>query len=111
MFYDPITETIHDFVGGENDLKRRILRCIGNPEDRFAEDKLRMLRAVRFATRFGFELDESTANAVKKHVSEITVVSVERITQELCKMLAHDNRRQAVEMSCSYLQCQFRMGT
>jgi len=99
MFYDPITETIHDFVGGENDLKRRILRCIGNPEDRFAEDKLRMLRAVRFATRFGFELDESTANAVKKHVSEITVVSVERITQELCKMLAHDNRRQAVEMS------------
>ncbi|MBD3676404.1 MAG: CCA tRNA nucleotidyltransferase [Planctomycetaceae bacterium] len=98
MFFDPLTETIHDYVGGERDLQDRILRCIGKPEDRFAEDKLRMLRAVRFAARFGFEMDPATAAAVRKHVSELTVVSIERITQELLKMLAHDNRRQAVEM-------------
>lgn len=98
MFYDPLTETIHDYVGGEQDLQRRILRCIGDPEDRFAEDKLRMLRAVRFATRFGFQIEQATSDAVRKHVSEITVVSVERISQELLKMLAHDNRRQAIEL-------------
>lgn len=99
MFFDPLTETIHDYVGGEQDLKNRILRCIGNPEDRFAEDKLRMLRAVRFAARFGFQIDPATADAIRKHVSDITVVSVERIAQELLKMLAHDNRRQALELS------------
>ncbi|MDB4679987.1 CCA tRNA nucleotidyltransferase [Planctomycetaceae bacterium] len=99
MFFDPLTETIHDYVGGEEDLRRRVLRCIGDPEDRFAEDKLRMLRAVRFATRFGFDVEASTAEAIQKHVSEITVVSVERITQELLKMLGHDHRRQAVELS------------
>jgi poly(A) polymerase len=99
MFYDPLTETIHDYVGGEEDLKRRLLRCIGNPEDRFYEDKLRMLRAVRFAARFGFELESRTAEAVRKHAQEITVVSVERITQELRKMLAHDNRRRAIELA------------
>jgi poly(A) polymerase len=99
MFFDPLTETIHDYVGGEEDLKRRVLRCIGDPEDRLAEDKLRMLRAVRFATRFGFDVESSTAEALKQHVAEITVVSVERIAQELLKMLAHDNRRQAVQLS------------
>lgn len=99
MFYDPVEETILDYVGGEADLKARRLRAIGEPHERIREDKLRMLRAIRFAAIFDFELDEATARAVADMAHEVTVVSAERIAQELQKMLASPSRRRAIELA------------
>lgn len=98
MFYDPLTEQVHDFVGGTEDLGRKLIRAIGHPEDRMAEDKLRLLRAVRFTAVLEFELDPQTAAAVKAMAHQIIVVSAERITQELHKMLAHYHRARAVQL-------------
>lgn len=92
LFYDPINSEIFDFVGGREDLKAGILRAIGNPGDRFAEDKLRLLRAVRFATTLGFTIDPETWNALLKLAPEIHAVSAERIKEELCKILLSPNR-------------------
>lgn len=98
MFFDPLTDTLHDFVGGEQDLGRGIVRAIGNPYDRMSEDKLRMLRAVRFAATLEFELDEATAAAVREMAGEILVVSWERITQELKRMLVDRHRERAMRL-------------
>ncbi len=92
MFYDPVDEKVLDFVGGEADLNARIVRAIGNPQDRMTEDKLRMLRAVRFTANLGFELDQATADAIRGMASQITVVSAERISQELKRILVDPNR-------------------
>ena len=83
MFYDPIDENVIDFVGGQEDLKRKVIRAIGVPDQRIAEDKLRMLRAVRFAARFGFEFDEATRASVARHAADVVVVSGERIQMEM----------------------------
>jgi tRNA nucleotidyltransferase/poly(A) polymerase len=99
MFLDPQTGEVLDFVGGRDDLASKTVRSIGSPHVRIAEDKLRMLRAVRMTARFGFELDAETAAAVQKHSAELAVVSAERITQELKKMLVHFRRAQAMELS------------
>ncbi|MBS0263018.1 MAG: CCA tRNA nucleotidyltransferase [Planctomycetes bacterium] len=101
MFYDPLTEQVYDYVGGQDDLQRRVVRAIGDPWARFREDKLRMLRAVRMVARFDFALDPSTAAAVQSMGSEILVVSQERIAQELKKMLVHRRRRRALELAQS----------
>ena len=85
IFFDPVAEVLHDFVGGEEDLKRGVIRAIGNPEKRIDEDKLRMLRAVRFAARFGFQIDPETSVAIRDHANEITIVSGERISAEFRK--------------------------
>lgn len=98
MFYDPLTEEIHDYVGGRDDIHRKIVRAIGDPAARMTEDKLRLLRAVRFAASLGFELDERTARAVVAMAPEIGVVSVERIAQELRKMLVNVNRQRAMAL-------------
>lgn len=90
IFFDPINDKIHDFVGGQYDLNHKIIRMVGNPEERIKEDKLRILRVVRFAARFGWKVDDATADAVVKHASEITTVSAERIGDELTKILAHE---------------------
>ncbi|XZE18440.1 CCA tRNA nucleotidyltransferase [Pirellulaceae bacterium SH449] len=87
IFYDPVAEALHDFVGGEEDLRRGIIRAIGDPEKRIEEDKLRMLRAVRFAARFGFEIDSATFAAVRAHANEIAIVSGERIAAEFRKLV------------------------
>jgi len=87
-----------DFVGGRDDLKARTLRAIGDPSERFAEDKLRMLRAVRFATTLGFTIDPPTWDAVKRHATEIHVVSAERIRDELCKILLSPNRLRGFDL-------------
>lgn len=92
MFYDPIEERVLDYVGGQADLNRKVLRAIGDPHERMTEDKLRMLRAVRFAATLEFTLDEHTLAAVAKMAPEMIVVSAERIAQELRKMLAHRTR-------------------
>src|SRR5580692_10955471 len=99
MFYDPISEQVHDYVGGESDLAARVVRAIGRPADRMTEDKLRMLRAVRFAATLDFQLDAATANAVRAMAPEIHVVSAERIAQELKKMLVDPHRRRAIELA------------
>ena len=98
MFYDPIAERVHDFVGGEKDLNRKLVRAIGVPQDRMEEDKLRLLRAVRFTALLCFELEPATADAVKIMASQIVVVSAERISQELRKMLAHPQRASAMRL-------------
>lgn len=96
MFYDPATKNIYDYVGGQEDLHKKIVRAIGNPHDRFTEDRLRMIRAVRFTSRLGFHLEEATALAIKACASSLLpAVSMERIWQELCKMSADPRLDQA----------------
>ncbi len=85
MFFDPLAQQVLDYVGGERDLGAGIVRAIGDPHDRVREDKLRMLRAVRFAANLDFELDPITASAVREMADQLTVVSAERITQEPAK--------------------------
>src|SRR5262245_38157167 len=83
MFFDPLQGELVDYVGGQADLRGRVLRAIGEPRERFTEDKLRMLRAVRLAARFEFDIHPDTAAAIRAMASEIEVVSAERITDEL----------------------------
>ena len=87
MFFDPLDNRVIDYVGGQEDLQRGLVRAIGDPAARFAEDKLRMLRAVRFAATFQFALDPGTLAAIQHHAAEIVVVSAERIAAELRRML------------------------
>ncbi len=98
MFYDPIAQRVLDYVGGEQDLSAGIVRAIGNPADRMREDKLRMLRAVRFAAGMEFQMDQATAQAVRGMAREILIVSAERIAQELRLMLTDRHRKRAVEL-------------
>lgn len=98
MFFDPLANEVIDYVGGQQDLAAGIVRAIGDPRERMSEDKLRLLRAVRFAATFGFKLDDVTRVAVQEMAQELTVVSSERIAQELKRMLVHENRRRAVEL-------------
>ncbi len=98
MFFDPVEGRVIDFVGGQEDLRRGMIRAIGDPEERIAEDKLRMLRAIRFASAFDFELDPKTYEAIRRRAAEIGVVSVERIAEEMRKMLTGDGRSRAVRL-------------
>ncbi len=98
MFYDPSDEKIYDFVGGRNDLSRGIIRTIGKAEDRFSEDYLRILRAVRFCVRFGYELSEDVRPAVLKLVGNLKNLSAERIRDELDKMLTGPEPDRALRM-------------
>jgi poly(A) polymerase len=86
LFYDPLTQKIHDWVGGEKDLRAKIIRTIGRPEERFGEDHLRLLRAVRFAAQLDFEIEAKTFAAVKKLAPKIKLISAERIRDELLKL-------------------------
>jgi poly(A) polymerase len=87
-----------DFVAGQTDLEAKIIRAIGEPDRRFKEDKLRMMRAVRFAARFGFEIEAETFRAIRRHVAEIHQISPERLREELTKMLTEGAARQAFEL-------------
>jgi tRNA nucleotidyltransferase/poly(A) polymerase len=98
LFYDPVAEQVVDYVGGQADLADRLIRAIGDPDLRFGEDKLRMLRAVRFAATFGFRIEDETFGAIGKMAADITTVSAERIGGELRRMLLDANRRTALEL-------------
>lgn len=98
MFYDPLESRVLDYVHGETDLAAGVIRAIGEPRERFREDKLRLLRAVRFAATLEFELEPQTADAVREMAGELLVVSAERIAQELRKMLSHPHRRRAMRL-------------
>lgn len=87
MFFNPTTEEVIDFVEGKEDIHKKIVRAIGNPSERFFEDRLRMIRAVRFASRFGFSIDQATEQGIIEHASTLLpAVAIERIYQEFCKM-------------------------
>ena len=87
MFFDPLTEVIYDYVAGEEDLRAEVVRAIGNPHERFLEDRLRMIRAVRYASRFRFAIDPKTIEAILFHSEELfPAVAMERVTQEFEKM-------------------------
>jgi len=98
MFFDPLASEVIDYVGGERDLAARVLRAIGDPEARFREDRLRMLRAVRFATVLGFEIEPATWSAVGANANHIHEVSAERIREELVKTLVHPNRLRGFDL-------------
>ena len=98
LFYDPQAGRVIDFVGGEEDLRRQVLRAIGDPVERFTEDKLRMLRAVRFAATLDFAMDDATREAIRRMADEILVVSAERIAMEMRRVLEDPRRALAVRM-------------
>lgn len=98
MFLDPLRREVIDYVGGRADLAARQIRAIGDAAARFAEDHLRLLRAVRFAARLGFELEPGTAAAITAQAAELRTISPERVLQELEKMLAHPARARAIAL-------------
>jgi poly(A) polymerase len=97
MFYDPLKEEIHDFVHGREDILHGLIRTIGNPYERFQEDRLRMLRAFRFSSRFGFTIDKETQQAIFENADRLfPSVAMERIWQEFNKMAMYPRFDQAV---------------
>jgi tRNA nucleotidyltransferase/poly(A) polymerase len=98
MFYDPLKKEVIDYVNGQVDLKKELVRTIGKPEERFAEDYLRMLRAVRFSTQLGFAIEPRTFAAISSSAKNITKISGERIAMELEAILVNPNRSNGVSM-------------
>ncbi len=102
LFFDPVANGggggLHDFVGGQADIQNKILRAIGNPEARFNEDHLRMLRAVRFAAKLGFEMEAGTRAAIQRHAEQIRTISRERVGEEMRMILADAARGTAVSL-------------
>ncbi|HLP76231.1 MAG TPA: CCA tRNA nucleotidyltransferase, partial [Candidatus Paceibacterota bacterium] len=88
LFYDPIRDELHDWVGGKADLASRVVRTIGSPAERFGEDHLRMLRAIRFAAQLGFEIESATFAALRENAAKIQSISAERIRDELLKLFS-----------------------
>jgi putative nucleotidyltransferase with HDIG domain len=98
MMLDPANDAVLDLVGGMQDLSAGTIRAIGEPGERFAEDKLRMLRGVRFAARFAFELEPATATAIRRLAPDVSQVSHERVRDELTRMLTEGRARRAFEL-------------
>lgn len=98
LFLDPLGGAVHDFVGGRADLAAGIVRAIGMPAQRFAEDHLRMLRAIRFTAFFGFVLDTATREAIERMPHLVATVSPERIAAELRAMMGRPGRRHALDL-------------
>jgi poly(A) polymerase len=98
LLYDPSKERVIDHVGGRADIERRVVRTIGEPDARFAEDRLRLIRAVRFAARLGFEIERETMSALRRLAPAVTSVSWERIRDELVKMFTGPNRGTALRL-------------
>ncbi len=98
MFYDPLKEKVIDYVDGRADLKKGLIRTIGKPKERFSEDYLRMLRAVRFSTQLGFAIEPATWSAIRSNAKMITKISGERIAIELEAILANPNRSVGTSM-------------
>jgi putative nucleotidyltransferase with HDIG domain len=98
MMLDPVDNSVLDFVGGMQDLQTGLIRAIGDPAERFIEDKLRLLRGVRFAARFAFELEPATARAMEQLAPAVDQVSRERVREELTRMLTEGRARRAFEL-------------
>lgn len=98
LFYDPVREQLHDWVGGVADLQAGLLRTIGDPNERFAEDHLRLLRAVRFAAQLDFRIEPETLAAVQRHAPKIVSVSAERVREELTKLFRAPHGRRGLDL-------------
>jgi poly(A) polymerase len=98
LLYDPVREQVLDYVGGQADIQARRVRTIGNPLERFQEDRLRLLRAARFAARFGFSLDPAALDAIRKLAPQIHNVSPERVRDEILKILTEGQARRGFEL-------------
>jgi poly(A) polymerase len=98
MFFDPLLNRLHDWVGGAEDLRARLIRTIGSGEERFAEDHLRPLRAVRFAAQLGFEIEAATFGALKTSAPKIRTVSAERVRDELNKLFRPPHAARGLEL-------------
>jgi poly(A) polymerase len=98
MMLDPVSGEVLDYVGGQRDLQAGVVRAIGDAGRRFEEDKLRMVRAVRFAARFGYAIDKDTLTAIQRRAPEISIVSRERVRDELTKMLTEGHARRAFRL-------------
>lgn len=98
LFFDPASSEVLDYIGGREDLERRLIRAVGDPVERFAEDRLRMLRAVRFASKLGFEISEETWTAIRALSGDIAGVSGERIRDELIGILTGPDPSRGVRM-------------
>lgn len=98
MLYDPATASVIDHVGGKEDIAERVVRCIGDPKQRFGEDKVRIMRAVRFACRLGFDVDPATFAAAKHMAPRISEVSAERVRDELLRILTEGGAAEGVQM-------------
>ena len=100
LFYDPAEEVVIDYVGGQADLRAGVVRAIGRPQRRFAEDHLRMLRAVRFACRLGFMIDPATGGCIRAGAAGLERISAARVGDEVRRMLSAGSRRRAWRMLC-----------
>ncbi|MFA6044880.1 MAG: CCA tRNA nucleotidyltransferase [Phycisphaerales bacterium] len=98
LFLDPLSGRLFDFVGGQADITSRVLRAVGDPDARLAEDHLRALRAVRLAAKLGFTIEPGTAGAIRRHARDLTGVSRERIGDEVERMLTHPARSRAAAL-------------
>jgi poly(A) polymerase len=98
LFLDPLTDTMHDWVGGQADLRARLIRTIGAPAERFAEDHLRLLRAVRLAAQLDFEIEAETMAAVKARAADLGTVSAERVREELVKLFRPPHAGRGLEL-------------
>jgi len=98
LLQDPLSGEVLDYVGGKADLEAKIIRAIGNPDQRFEEDHLRMLRAIRFASRLGFSIENETFSAIQRAASRITRISPERIREELIRILTEGAARRGFEL-------------
>ena len=95
LFYDIATFSVIDYVGGLKDLEKRVLRCIGDPNIRFREDPVRMMRAVKFAARLGFTIDRTSCKAISKHHADILNASVPRVCEEVFRLFTYGSSRAA----------------
>ena len=98
MFFDPVAEMVIDYVDGEADIQKKVIRAIGDAQHRIEEDKLRMLRGVRFAATYGFEIESKTMLAIQQRAASISAVSPERIGAELRRMFGHNSRARAMSL-------------
>ncbi|MBI3060633.1 MAG: CCA tRNA nucleotidyltransferase [Deltaproteobacteria bacterium] len=98
MMYDPVADRVIDLVGGRDDLSRRVVRAIGDPQARFREDRLRMVRAVRFAAGLGFAIEEETLRAIADQAAGITQISWERIGEEVTRILTEGGAKKGFEL-------------
>ena len=98
MFFDPLAGEVIDYVGGQTDLEARLVRAIGNPDDRFEEDHLRLMRAIRFATALEYEVEPATWSALRRHAPQIARISPERVRDELEKILVSPRRARGLDL-------------
>ncbi|MBX7254972.1 MAG: CCA tRNA nucleotidyltransferase [Candidatus Hydrogenedentes bacterium] len=98
LFYDPLSEKLIDYVGGQDDLSSRVIRTVGNPRERFSEDYLRLMRGIRFAARLGYSIEPDTFQAIREMAAQIRHTSAERVRDELIKILTEGGARRAFEL-------------